>query len=41
VARVNITSRLKTAHGRRNVALTRDARHRIKGTVGFGRYIIE
>jgi integrase/recombinase XerD len=41
VARVNITKQIKTAHGWRNVALTRDARHRIKWTVGSGRYILE
>jgi integrase len=40
-ARVNITKQIKTAHGWRNVALTRDARHRIKWTAGSGRYIIE
>jgi hypothetical protein len=38
---VNITKQIKTAHGWRNVALTRDARRRIKWTVGSGRYIIE
>jgi hypothetical protein len=41
MARVNITKQIKTAHGWRNVALTRDARRRIKWTVGSGRYIIE
>ena len=41
VARVNITKQIKTAHGWRNVALTRDALHRIKWTAGSGRCIIE
>src|SRR5258708_7174955 len=41
MARVNITKQIKTAHGWRNVALTRDARRRIKWAVGSGRYIIE
>ncbi len=41
VARVNITKQVKTQHGWRNVALARDARRRIKWTVGSGRYIIE
>ena len=41
VARVNITKQVKAQHGWRNVALARDARHRIKWSVGSGRYIIE
>ena len=41
MARVNITKQVKTQHGWRNVALARDARRRIKWTVGSGRYIIE
>jgi hypothetical protein len=41
VARVNIRKQVKTQHGWRNVALARDARRRIKWTVGSGRYILE
>jgi integrase/recombinase XerD len=41
VARVNITKQVKTSRGWRNIALTRDARGRIRWTGGLGRYIIE
>ena len=41
MARVNILKRVTTAEGWRNIALRRDARKRIKSSVGSGRYIIE
>jgi integrase/recombinase XerD len=41
VARVNITKQIKTSRGWRNLALTRDARGRIRWTGGLGRYLIE